>query len=345
MSKDAKAPVIIVKRGKKHKHDGGHGGSWKIAYADFVTAMMAFFMLMWLLSLLNKYQLQGVAQYFQRPVADIFSGNKKHDYEKVTAINPEVREDNTQDTINMIYPINMPNVNKEAPEVVGRSTEPGGLGPLTKEAYQEDLHGVQQSKNVPSEGSEAFISKEDSTSHSAPESGQAGSETQKNDLDQATEMQHQLEMKLMNNPELKAYKDNLNFTVTEDGLKISLHDTSDSQLFELGNAQLKTAAQKMVGWLSGQFNGLSQKILIIGHTDGLQYQDAGDFSNWELSTDRANAARQLLVQSGMHPDKVLRIQGAGDSNLYDKNNPYNPMNRRVDIIILTDKAEKRIENE
>jgi chemotaxis protein MotB len=341
MSSDKEQPIVI-KKGKKHKHEA-HGGAWKIAYADFVTAMMAFFMLMWLLSLLNKYQLQGVAQYFQRPLKEVFTGSKRFDEQKVTTLQNVLTQDNDKETLRLIYPVQEPSPSKQDPEEIERTSSSPGAEKTETSSQGAESQQEKQTKDMPHQ-EQSGEQEAQTTSQSSAAAQQQGTQGS-GDQNAMHQMQQALEAKFKHDPTFKDVQSNVDFKVTNDGLKISLHDSETNQMFEMGSAQLKNTAQKIVSWLSGEFNNIPQKIVIIGHTDALQYGHDGGFTNWELSADRANAARQLIVQKGMHADKVLRIEGASDINLFDKHNPYNPNNRRVDIILLTDQAASRLVNQ
>ena len=262
-------PTILVNIVKKNKQPH-HGGAWKIAYADFVTAMMAFFMLMWLLSMLNKYELQGVSSYFQKPLKDMFIGAR-----------------NLNDNASFIPPV----PNKLSPKVQPITLE---KNPLEKNRSEM--------KQIKSE----------------------------------------LEASLNKDPELNAFKKHLDFQLMDDGVKIVVHDLSDAPMFLLGKTDLQHYAKLIFHWLGTEFNKIPKKIVIMGFTDSLDYKKNAAYTNWELSVDRANATRRLLVQDGMDEDKIIRISGAADMGLLDKSKGDNPVNRRIEIIILTDKAAKKI---
>lgn len=245
---------IIKKIKKSHKH---HGGSWKIAYADFVTAMMAFFLLMWLLSMLNKYQLQGVAEYFKDPAAE----------PKMMQTNEKPK----QKIVQKVFPISA-----------------------------EDQ--IKQLKKIKAD----------------------------------------LENKVNKDPTLSQYKNQLNFIITSDGLKIVLKDLENKPMFSKGDINFEDYAEKIVGWLSNELNAYPNRVMVIGHTDSYQYNNDGSYTNWELSADRANATRRVLVNHGMSPDKVIRVVGMADTDTLDNKTKLDPSNRRIEIIILTDQAAKKI---
>ncbi len=254
-------PTIIIKKVKKSKQPH-HGGAWKIAYADFVTAMMAFFMLLWLLSLLNKYQLQGVSAYFQKPIKEMFIGSR-----------------DMNDNASHLPPI--PSINT-----------------LQKQDKNPEMQKIKA----------------------------------------------QLEASLKKDPEASAFKEHVDFQLLDDGVKIVIHDLDGKPMFSLGKTDFQAYATKITHWLSAEVNKTPKKIFIMGFTDSLDYKKNAAYTNWELSVDRANATRRLLVQQGMAEDRVIRIAGSGEMGLLDKKAGTNPANRRIEIIILTDAAAKKIMN-
>lgn len=264
-------PPVVIKRIKKiNKH---HGGSWKIAYADFVTAMMAFFLLMWLLSLLNKYQLQGVAEYFRRPMKEAF----KNQIEEKT---------------------------------------------ITQGKKLHPLNSIEQKK--------------DKVTH------QMSKEEQ---MKQLIAMKNHLENEIQKNPQLSEYKNQLNFVVSSNGLKITIQDLKDKPMFTVGKADFSRHSDKLLTWLSNEMNQYPNRIVIIGHTDGLPFPKNSQYGNWELSSDRATATRRVLLKYGLQDDKIVRIIGASDNDVLGSRNKLDSANRRIEIVVLSDDAYKRMQDE
>lgn len=285
MSSDNNKPIII-RRVKKIKKGGHHGGSWKIAYADFVTAMMAFFLLMWLLGLMNKYQLEGVAEYFKKPLKDAFT----HESNKRGMGDNKDKEKFTQK-----YTEKEKEKEKEKPEIINDKMTDKQMRGATAIPFKT-----------------------------------------------VQEIKHELENKMEKDPEMRQYKNQLNFQITADGLKIELKDLENKPMFTKGKTDFQEYAKHIIGWLSQQVDQYSNRVEIIGHTDAIPYSDALDYSNWELSADRANATRRALIQAGLHKEKVIRIIGVSDTELLNKTNGEDPSNRRIEIIILTDDAMKKL---
>lgn len=291
---DEQKPYVIKRIKKVVKH-GHHGGSWKIAYADFVTAMMAFFLLMWLLSLLNHYQLAGVAEYFQKPLKEAFKheGNQKgkdkdRDKDKNKDKNTEKNtEKNTQKF-----------TEKNQDKYTGKGMD-------------------QEKKSLPSDQCPMV---------------------DKTNLEQIKE---ELEKKMEADPELSQYKNQLNFIVTADGLKIQLRDLENKPMFSTGRTDFSKYGEHVLDWLAKELNTYGNRVEVIGHTDGAQYNSKG-YTNMELSADRANAVRRMLINSGLDKAKVIRVIGVGDNQLLNDKNSLDPANRRIEIIVLTDQAMKHM---
>jgi chemotaxis protein MotB len=285
VSDDSQRPIVF-KRVKKGGHGGHHGGAWKIAYADFVTAMMAFFLLMWLLTSVNKAKLEGVSSYFKTPL-------------KVSVFNAGTKS----------------------------SPIPGqGEGVLKNPGFR------------PEEGK-----------GSKPEKGEGEGESDAKRLSEAIQarvekrkledLKQQVEEALLIVPELSKYKDQIKIELTTDGLRLQILDDQNRPSFDLGSGRMKEHTAAVLRQLAILLNQVPNRISISGHTDSKPYAGGlGGYSNWELSADRANSARRELVGGGIEEEKMLRVVGLGSAAPYDKDNPANPMNRRITIMVLNKKA-------
>jgi chemotaxis protein MotB len=246
MPEDAKAnaqPIIIIK--KKAGHHGHHGGAWKVAYADFVTAMMAFFMVMWLMNASQKVQ-DSVSGYFRDPI-----GYKKS---------------------------------------VG--------------------------SGVAGQGESLTLTKDD-----------------------MPKLKDKLEQALREMPKFQDIKDQVKFTVTGEGLRIELLETDSGMFFESGNANPSQHGKDLLGKIASELGKLPNQILIEGHTDSKPF--AGKiYTNWELSSDRANTARRLMQQIGVRPDQVVEVRGFADQHLFKPDDPTHPSNRRISLIVKYRTAEQ-----
>lgn len=285
MSDDSQRP-IIVKKIKKGGH-GHHGGAWKIAYADFVTAMMAFFLLMWLLGSTTKATRQGIADYFQTPL-------------KVALMGGEGAGDAT-------------------------SLIKGGGEDLTR-ATGQVKRGADQTKSV-------FRPNRDLTRKSAEQI----------ELEKLQQMKLKLEKKIKNDPQLKYFKNQLRLDLTSEGLRIQIVDAKNRPMFDSGRAEPRPYAREIISAIAGVLNDVPNKISLSGHTDATPYP-SGDknYSNWELSADRANSARRELIKAGLKPDKMLRVVGLADAVPLEPDKPYSPINRRISIIVLNKRTEESL---
>ncbi len=282
---DNKPAPIVIKKVKKVT-GGGHGAAWKIAYADFVTAMMAFFLLMWLLGSTTKAQLQGIAQYFQNPEKVSLSGGS-----------------GAGDATSILH---------------------GGGTDLTRTVGQVRNGATPGTKVAPNATTVA---------HAAEELDRRNLEALKKALD----------AQIKANPLLNAFRSQLLIDITRDGLRIQVVDSDKRPMFALGGAQLESYADTIFQDIAPTLNQLPNRISITGHTDALNYQNGGKgYSNYNLSADRANTVRQVLVTSGLDESKVLRVVGMGSAAPYDPKNPASPLNRRVSIVVLTQRAAARI---
>ena len=155
----------------------------------------------------------------------------------------------------------------------------------------------------------------------------------------------ELQTKVEENPELQKFKDQILFEITQDGLRIQIMDAENRPMFDLGSARLQPYFEDILLILADTIKAVPNKISVSGHTDAKPFAGAGDFGNWELSANRANAARRALVAGGYPDESVARVVGYASSALFDRKDPFNPVNRRIDIIVLTKKAQRAIEGE
>lgn len=287
MSDDSQQP-IVVKRIKKGG-GGAHGGAWKIAYADFVTAMMAFFLLMWLLGSTAKGDLKGIADYFQTPLkVALFGGSGSGDSssviqgggEDLTRTHGQVKQGDTE---------------------AKRKT-------INLQALEADLERIEKKKL---EG-----------------------------------LKDQLEKMIESNATLSQFKNQLLIDLTTEGLRIQIVDEKNRPMFDSASSELKPYTRIILREIGHALNGVGNRISLSGHTDATPYA-GGDkgFGNWELSTNRANASRRELIAGGMNDAKVLRVVGQSSTVLFNANDPYAPINRRISIIVLNKRTEDAIMND
>jgi chemotaxis protein MotB len=275
------APTIVVRRKKKAGHGGHHGGAWKIAYADFVTAMMAFFLLMWLLGSTSKYDKQGIEDYFNAPLSTLFSGKDGSGAARSSVINGG-----------------------------GRDLSSSRPGEATKS----------QAQPVPK--TTARIAAED-------------------DARRLKQLKEKLMALIENTPALRAFKDQIRIDITSEGLRIEIVDSLKRPMFASGSSKLEGYVGVILAQIGASMNDVDNRVSIAGHTDAVPYSGGqAGYSNWELSSERANAARRSLIAGGMSEGKILQVRGLADVLPLNKAVADEPTNRRISILVLNKAAEQ-----
>jgi chemotaxis protein MotB len=309
MAKGNERPVIIVKR-KKGGGNSHHGGAWKVAYADFVTAMMAFFMVMWLVATVSKDQRAAIFDYFKNPSME---------------------------------PGKSP---KPAPGQMGpggASTSPinlhGGLDAMRPAiTRQKDVGGTAApllSRNDASQDGSAKIKTPDHTLN--PEDiAAAAKEAEHKQLEA---LMAELKQAVDKSQALAPFKDQLLLDITPEGVRIQIVDAQNRPMFDVGSAHLRDYTTAILRELAPYIDSVPNRISLTGHTDIRPYPSNNGYTNWELSADRANAARRALVAGGLPDEKISRVVGLSSSVLFDKAEPQNPINRRISIVVMTKQAE------
>jgi chemotaxis protein MotB len=239
----AKTQPIIIKR--KGGHGGHHGGAWKVAYADFVTAMMSLFIVLWLMGSSEKVK-KAVSGYFNDP--------------------------------------------KGTGKLMGTLMTGTGSGVTVAQVSTDELQ----------------------------------------------KLKDKLEQEIKARKELEKLSKQIEITITPEGLRIELIEGKDGTFYELGSAKLSASGQVLLALLAAELKTLPNSLLIEGHTDSTPYSSDAGYSNWDLSADRANSARRLLQQDGVRVNQVTQVRGYADQMLRMKNNPTDPSNRRVSILVKND---------
>ncbi len=232
------APIIVIK--KKGGHGGHHGGAWKVAYADFVTAMMSLFIVLWLM---------GSGEKVKRAVAGYFN-------------------------------------------------DPKGVAAMLGTTMTADGEPAPAKVN-----------------------------------DSMKKLKEKLEEEIQAKIELQKLAKQIEITITPEGLRIELIESKNGTFYESGSAQLSDSGQELLALLAGELKTLPNNLLIEGHTDSTPYSSDSGYSNWELSADRANSARRLMQQDGVRQDQVTQVRGYADQLLRVKDNPTDPSNRRISILV------------
>jgi chemotaxis protein MotB len=266
-SEQSTTHIIVVKKGGKG-HAAHHGGAWKVAYADFTTAMMAFFLVMWILGQAPKVK-QAVQSYFKDPIGfneKVKAGLLKGDGMSVIpgpgAVNPE------QDV---------------------------------KDSFEE---------------------------------------TQKRLM---TEAADRLKQELEGTPEFSNLESSIDIHLTKEGLLVELLESDKANFFNVGSASLAPETSKILAKIAAEFGKFDNRVTIDGHTDSRPYSTKLGYSNWELSADRANAARKVMENSGLYPGQVLSVRGFADQQLRNKDNPLDVTNRRISILLIN--KESKVTND
>ena len=277
--------TIVVKRIKKVA-GGHHGGAWKIAYADFVTAMMAFFLLMWLLGSTAKGDLAGIADYFKTPLKVAMQGGS-----------------GSGDSSSVIK---------------------GGGQDLSRKAGQ-----VKKGETIPEKKSYNLEA--------------AKAELVRQEAANLKLLEGRLKAAIDSNPTLKQFKRQLLIDITSEGLRIQIVDEQNRPMFNLASADLQPYTKIILNEIGHVLNDVQNRISLSGHTDATAYASGErGYSNWELSTDRANASRRALIAGGMDESKMLRVVGLASSVPFNQAGPSDPVNRRISIIVMNKRTEEAV---
>jgi len=286
MSGDSKKlQPIIIKKVKKGGH-GHHGGAWKIAYADFVTAMMAFFLLMWLLGSTTEGDKKGIADYFGSPLKVAMAGGS-----------------GSGDSSSVVK---------------------GGGTDLTRTSGQVKNGDVDSQRR--------------SLQLKALKADQRRAEAAR-----LESLKKKVENVLAANPKLAAMSSQIRLEMTRDGLRIQIVDEQNRAMFDSGSAIVKPYMRELLREIGSVLAEVPNRLTLEGHTDAQPF-GAGErgYSNWELSSDRANASRRELGYGGLPEDRMLLVQGMASSVLFDPTDPVNPVNRRISILVMNRDAEDRL---
>ena len=301
MPKDG-TPIVVVKRVKKGGH-GHHGGAWKIAYADFVTAMMAFFLLMWVLGSTTAGDLAGISSYFQNPLRISMAGGQ-----------------GSGDTTRIVK---------------------SGGGSITLTTGQEakadadtDERRVSNSKSTEIENA-----RRDNTSltSSLAEGGPGGSDRGLT-KEQAQALESKVNQAIDADPELSKMKGQIFMDITAEGLRIQVVDEKNRPIFASGGTNPSDSGRRLMRIIGRALGESPNQIRIEGHTDGAKYtKGATTYSNWELSSERANTARREMIQGGLKEEKVAQVIGFADKYPLNPTDLTDPLNRRISITVLKQK--------
>jgi chemotaxis protein MotB len=293
---DAPRPIYI-KRVKKVA-GGHHGGAWKVAYADFVTAMMAFFMVMWLITAVSKEQRAAIFDYFKNP-----------SMEPGKSVKPAPGQMGPGGASSS--PINLGG-GLDAPKTSLQKTDKIGATVMTETAKPIELQ------------TEAQMAED------------AQKELEKQQLDA---LMQDLKEAIDKSQALEPFKDQLLLDITPEGLRIQIVDAQNRPMFDMGSSRLKPYTIDILREVTTYLKTVPNRLSITGHTDATPYAGLTGFTNWDLSTDRANSARRAIEGAGLDTAQISRVVGLGSSVLFDQQNPRNPINRRISIVVMTKAAD------
>lgn len=289
---------IIIEDG----HGGAHGGAWKIALADMMTAMMAFFLLMWLLGATNEDQRKSVADYF-RP-----SSHSQIRFGELAGSNGLLGGKS------IIDPDGFPFTAKQT-SLLERLTPRSEGGPGADDgSSKEDLNREGPSEQTPTKEKPSASKQQDDANFE--------------------KLEKEIKKRLAENKNLEKLKDQVVIVREKDGLRIEIIDKANFSMFKLGTSDFNARAEALIQEVTRSIQAMPNKVAIRGHTDSLGFTEESGHNNWSLSTERADATRQIMQESGLRSNRFARIEGVADTNPFVPNNPADPRNRRISITIL-----------
>ena len=342
-------PIII----KKHVggHGGGHGGAWKIALADMMTAMMAFFLLMWLLGSTNSEARKSIADYFKStPLLKMGSNAGSNGvFGGRSMINPEGLPDSVAQT-------SVANVMPPTTETGGNDRDEGPQGQLSPDGKNKDGEGRSGEAKGPAEGGQVDdVGEGSQASTSAMQEGQAKNgdkqdpksaggngqteEAQKQaaaaaDQKNFDELQKKVTDAISKDASLSKIADQVQFVKVKDGLRIEIVDKADFSMFSVGTTRVLPRASALISQLATAISELPNQVVIRGHTDSLAYALDSESNNWILSAERAESTRQVLIRAGVPESQMARVEGVADTEPYNGADPLDVRNRRISMTLL-----------
>ena len=297
MAAGDKQPMIMIRKVKKVA-GGHHGGAWKVAYADFVTAMMAFFLLLWLLNVTTDVQRKGIADYFAPSSISSSAGGAGGMFGGRTLAAPEAKYSDTSP----------PGMSQSDPQPPGTSEDENdtGAGPAAKAADMSDKEKL--------DALEKMREQEEQKKFKAVEA--------------------ELKQVIQGNPELQGLSKSLIIDQTEEGLRIQIVDQDNYSMFPSGSAQMFPQTRKLIEMVGKAVSKLPNRVAISGHTDSKPFAGGSSRDNWDLSAERANASRRVLTSAGISEDRLQNVVGRADREPLDRAQADDPKNRRISIVLL-----------
>ena len=293
------APSITIKKIIDDGHGGAHGGAWKIALADMMTAMMAFFLLMWLLGASNADQRKSIADYFKPTSHSNVTMGKLAGSDGMFGGRSVIDPDGFPFSASQTSALNM-----VTPRSQGGPTEndPSPNGADSKESGQDGEPGKKSAEAA--------------------------------DKANFDKMEKEIKEAMAKNPKLDKLKDQVQFARDKDGLRIEIIDKADFAMFGLGTTNMTPRAQALLGEVSKTLAAMPNKVAIRGHTDSVQFANSDDRNNWSLSAERAEETRKIIEKKGIPGNRFAKIEGVADTAPYNPSDPKDPRNRRISITVL-----------
>ncbi|NVN02669.1 MULTISPECIES: flagellar motor protein MotB [Asaia] len=314
-------PSVIIRRQSGGGHAAHHGGAWKIAYADFMTAMMAFFLVMWLLNATTDEQRLGIASYFN-PLAEEKSAvppTKPIDNPPAPSTSgsrfDRMDDDDPSDTSGPV----------PVPDSHHGSSSPIDSVPITHQYKHTTQHNAIAS----------IVPVDEAVSGAYAENGSVGTRASATEQNALQNMAHNIADAVKSDPLLASQSGNLNVSYGRNEIRIELHDTDNVPMFDLGSSTPNKAGLAMLSEIAKWLAPMPERISIVGYTDAAPYKGkiTSAMSNWTLSALRADKAREALVKSGYPDTRILDVSGGADRSLADEANPASAANRRVVIVM------------
>ncbi len=320
----ALAPVIIIKK-IEDGHGGAHGGAWKIALADMMTAMMAFFLLMWLLGASNADQRKSIADYFKptshslTPVGQLAGSNGVLGGRSI--IDPDAFPYGSRQTglLERLTPKSEGGPNPD--------TEPG---PENENEAKAPTSGGKGEGLGSGEGGQG----EGGTDPEKMTKAERKAAAEQEDKENFEKLEQELKEKLSENKKFESLKDKVAISRDKDGLRIEIIDNADFAMFPSGGVGMQGKAAALIAEVAASLGGMPNKVAIRGHTDAVPFQNPEGKNNWSLSADRAEATRQILQKKGIKEERFKRIEGVADTDPFNPKDKFDPRNRRMSITVL-----------
>ena len=339
--------TVIIKRVEGHGHDDHHGGGWKVAYADFMTAMMAFFLLLWILAASDEEKLRGLADYFTPSLSEaggrgqgilagqvlaeegVLSGTDGPKSERQL---PSFGQENPLAVFDSRIRYDEKYASAASPIQGGANSKEGGLSEeqaTSEKPHPVDGQGAENTDTAMSGPAEAVPQNE----RIAEESVADLVENEQARVATLEKIQKEIQTAIATDPSLSSLTENVRFELSEQGLEIQIVDGEGRSMFAVGSAEIEGRTRQLIEALARSITPSHWPLVISGHTDSLQYASGATYTNWELSADRANATRRVLVGQGVTASRIIGVNAFADTNPIKPAKSDAPENRRIEILL------------